>query len=120
MKGPPQPRLIEIRCNGNIYPIDDRGRNLVQMPRAHRRDLRAMRSALSSPNPALRAVERPPPAQLDSPFVLPLTDGPVAWFSRFAVDLPGTETNDFDFALLDPIIPVEEAPSAGFYFDIDF
>jgi hypothetical protein len=89
------------------------------MPRAHRRDFRALRSALSSPDPALRTVERHP-VQPDSPFVLPLTDGDLAWFGQLVVDLPGTETNEFDFTLLDPIIPVETAPSAGVYFDIDF
>jgi hypothetical protein len=117
MKGAPQRRLVEIRCNGNLYPLDGQGRNLVQMPRAQRRDLRAMRSALSSPGAAMLADETLPPIQSDSPFVSFLSRG---GFARFALDLPGTETNEFDFALLDPIIPVETAPSAGVYFDIDF
>jgi hypothetical protein len=120
MKGAPQRRLVEIRCNGNIYPLDDRGPNLIQMPPAHRRDLRAMRSALSSPDPALGAAENLSSVQSDSPFVSALSDGDLERFSRLVVDLPGTETNEFDFALLDPIIPVETAPSAGVYFDIDF
>jgi hypothetical protein len=79
-----------------------------------------MRSALWSPDPALRAIEKPPQVQPDSPFVPLLTEGDLARLSSLAVDLPGTETNEFDFALLDPIIPVETAPSAGVYFDIDF
>jgi hypothetical protein len=116
MKGAAQHRLVKIRCNGNLYPLDDRGRNLVQMPRAHRRDLRAMWSALSSPDPAPQAVERHQ-TQPDSPFISPLTDADLA---QLAADLPGTKTNEFDFALLDPIIPVETAPSAGIYFDMDF
>jgi hypothetical protein len=45
-------RLVEIQLSGEQWPLDNKGRHIREMPRAHRRDLKSLRSRPEPIQPA--------------------------------------------------------------------
>jgi hypothetical protein len=95
-------RLIRICCGGEVYEIDESGHHKAAMPRAPRRDLKALCRTMDS-----RAAPSPPPEQTQGAARMTLGDfEPAFLLGEFAFDLPGHEdmflSQDFNGMLSEP------------------
>jgi hypothetical protein len=99
-------RLIRICYGAAVYEIDENGRHKTAMPRAPRRNIKALACTMDPP-----AVPSPPPEWVDGAAPQPMPDGPrelppILRPFELSVDLPGQGdmffSNDFDSMFSEP------------------